>query len=160
MTVKVTASDGNGGTVSDSFDIVVSANSVPTVANEIADQTAMAGTAFSLQFAANTFEDADGDTLTYTATKGDGSTLPDWLTFTAGTRTFAGTPPAADAGTLTVKVTASDGDGGTVSDTFDIAVNAAPTVANEIPDQAAKLNKPRSATPFRRTPSPTPTATR
>ncbi|MXW47634.1 MAG: hypothetical protein F4Z97_03145, partial [Gammaproteobacteria bacterium] len=119
----------------------VSANSVPTVANAIPEQTAMAGTAFSLQFAANTFDDADGDILSYAATKGDGSALPDWLGFTAVTRTFAGTPQAADAGTLTVKVTADDGNGGSVSDTFDIAVNAAPTVANEIPNQALKLNK-------------------
>ncbi|NTV75870.1 MAG: hypothetical protein HGA66_16905, partial [Holophaga sp.] len=33
-----------------------------------------------------------GDTLTYTATQADGSALPTWLTFTAATRTFSGTP--------------------------------------------------------------------
>ena len=110
-------------------------NSAPTVANEIPDQDAMAGTAFSYAFPANTFADDNSDTLTYTATKGDGNALPSWLTFTASTRTFSGTPQAANAGTLTVKVTADDGHGGTVSDSFDIAVNAAPTVANEIPDQ-------------------------
>ena len=141
VTVKVTASDDNGRTVSDTFDLVAAANAAPTVANAIADQAAEAGTAFSFQFAANTFSDADSDTLTYTATKGDGSALPAWLTFTASSRTFSGTPAAADAGTVTVKVTASDGAGGTVSDSFDLAVNAAPTVANAIPDQAAKLGR-------------------
>ena len=104
---------------------VVVPNNPPTVATAIPDQSATAGTAFSYVFPANTFSDADtGDTLSYTATKADGTALPTWLAFTAGTRTFAGTPQAADAGTVSVKVTASDGNGGSVSDTFDITVAA------------------------------------
>ena len=95
----------------------------PTVATAIPDQSATAGTAFSYVFPANTFSDADtGDTLSYTATKTDGTALPTWLAFTAGTRTFSGTPQAADAGTVSVKVIASDGNGGSVSDAFDITV--------------------------------------
>ena len=97
----------------------------PTVENEIPDRSATVGTAFSHTFATDTFADADGDTLTYTATKADDTTLPTWLTFTANTRTFSGTPTAAE--TVSVKVTASDGNGGSVSDTFDIAVSTAPT---------------------------------
>ena len=130
LSVKVTANDGNSGTVSDTFDIVVSAaaNNAPRVANAIPNQTATAGTAFSFQFPANTFSDADSDSLTYTAAKSDGTALPSWLTFTAVTRTFSGTPQAAHVGPLSVKVTANDGNSGTVSDTFDIVVsNAAPT---------------------------------
>ena len=65
-----------------------------------------------------------GDTLTYTATKADGNDLPTWLGFTASTRTFAGTPQAADVETLAVKVTASDGTA-SVSDEFNIGVRAA-----------------------------------
>ena len=138
VTVKVTANDGNGGTVSDSFDITAVANYVPTVANAIPDQSVKLGASLSYQFPANTFSDADGDTLTYTATKGDGTSLPSWLSFAAGTRTFSGTAPST-AGTVSVKVTASDGNGGSVSDSFDIVVeaNVAPTVANGIPDQVA-----------------------
>ena len=95
----------------------------PTVATAIPDQSATAGTAFSYVFPANTFSDADtSDTLTYTATKADDTALPTWLSFAAGTRTFSGTPQAADAGTVAVKVTASDGNGGSVSDAFDITV--------------------------------------
>ena len=105
---------------------VTAVNDAPTVATAIPDQPATAGTAFSYAFPANTFSDADiGDTLTYAATKADGATLPAWLTFAAGTRTFSGTPQAADIGTVAVKVTASDGNGGSVSDTFDITVSAA-----------------------------------
>ena len=99
------------------------ANATPTVANEIPNQTAEAGTEFSYEVPANTFDDTDtGDTLTYSATKPDDSTLPTWLTFTAGTRTFAGTPTASDAGTLVVKVTATDTGSATVSNEFNIVV--------------------------------------
>ena len=105
---------------------VTAVNDAPTVANTIPDRSATAGTAFSYAFPANTFSDVDtGDTLTYAATKADGATLPTWLTFAAGTRTFAGTPQTADVGTVSVKVTASDGNGGSGSDDFDIMVSAA-----------------------------------
>ena len=105
-------------------------NTAPTLDNQIPDQTAVAGTAFSYAFPTNTFSDADtGDTLAYSATKADDATLPAWLSFDAGTRTFSGTPQAADAGTVSVKVTASDGNGGSVSDQFDIAVVPALTLS-------------------------------
>ena len=68
-------------------------------------------------------------TPTYTATKSDDTALPSWLTFTAVSRAFSGTPQAANVGTLSVKVTANDGNSGTVSDTFDIVVSAADTTA-------------------------------
>ena len=97
-------------------------NNAPTVANAIPNQSATVGTAFSYMYRANTFNDTDtGDTLTYTTTKADGAVLPTWLMFDAGTRTFSGTPTAAE--TFSVKVTASDGTA-SVSDEFDITVNA------------------------------------
>ena len=96
----------------------------PTVANEIPDQHGGAGTAFTYAFPSDTFNDVDGDALTYTATKSDGIMLPMWLGFTASTRRFSGTPGAADVGTLAVKVTASDGIS-SVSDEFNIVVRAA-----------------------------------
>ena len=108
-------------------------NNTPTVATEIPNQTAMSGTAFSYQVPAATFADADGDTLTYTATLADGTALPSWLSFSAATRTFSGTPTAAE--TVSVKVTASDGNGGSDSDTFDIVVSAAlMTTCTAMPD--------------------------
>ena len=50
------------------------------------------GTPFSFTFAANTFGDADGDPLTYTAQLSGGGALPAWLSFDGATRTFSGTP--------------------------------------------------------------------
>ena len=117
-------------------------NTAPTVANPIDDQTATVGTALNFAFPANTFADTDtGDTLTYTATKSDDSALPSWLSFAAATRTFSGTPLAADVGTVSVKVTASDGNGGSVSDTFDIVVSAA---ADTTPPEVESVTVPIS----------------
>ena len=116
MLIRVNGTTGGGTTT----------NTAPTVENAISDQTATVGTALLYAFPANTFNDADAsDTLTYTATQSDDSALPAWLSFTAATRTFSGTPQAADVGTVSVKVTASDGSE-SVSDTFDIVVSAAP----------------------------------
>ena len=131
-TLSHTASGGGYGSITGNVAVTVtdndSPNTAPTVANVIADQSATAGTAFSYQFPANTFADADSDTLSYTATRGDDSALPTWLTFTEASRTFSGTPQSSDVGTLAVKVTANDGNGGTVSDTFNIVVSAAPVI--------------------------------
>ena len=148
LMVKVTVSDGMGGSISDTFNIMVStttANQAPTVVNMIPDQSATVDTEFSFTVPANTFSDADGDTLTYRATKADDMALPAWLTFNPDARTFSGTPTSTDIGTLMVKVTASDGNGGSISDTFNIMVstttaNQAPTVANMIPDQSATVD--------------------
>ena len=102
-------------------------NAVPTLATAIPNQAATTGTSFSYTFLANTFSDANGDTLTYMATKPDNAALPTWLGFTAASRAFSGTPQAGDVGTVAVKVTANDGNGGTVSDTFNIEVRSSDT---------------------------------
>jgi len=131
--VTVRSTDQGGLYYDKAFTInLTDVNEAPTVANTISTQSASASQAFSYQFAGNTFADVDaGQTLTYTATKGDGSALPTWLSFNAGTRTFSGTPTAGDAGTLTVKVTATDNGTGSLNTntTFDINVATGPTVA-------------------------------
>ena len=123
---RVSAINTIGTSTASNVDYATTGNTAPTVANTIPDQSATAGTEFSYAFPDTTFTDADSDTLTYMATKADSDTLPTWLTFTAGTRTFSGMPGAADVATVAVKVTASDGKGGSVSDEFDITVRADP----------------------------------
>ena len=125
--VRAVAGTVNGAP-SDEDTATPRANSAPTVANPIPDQTVTVGTAFSYQVLANTFSDVENDPLSYTAARGDGTNLPTWLRFSANSRTFSGTPQASDVGTLSVKVTADDGNGGSVSDAFDITVNAQPMV--------------------------------
>ncbi len=107
---------------------VQNVNDAPTVANALVDQTVAEGALLTYVFPANAFADVDvGDTLTYGT-----STLPPWLNFTPGTRTFTGTPPSGSVGTVEVTVTATDLSGAFISDAFEIEVTdgTAPTVSS------------------------------
>ncbi|MFC5471857.1 S-layer homology domain-containing protein [Cohnella suwonensis] len=134
-TITVTANDGHGHMISDSFDIVVGTapNAAPTVASPIADQEGVAGGAEVTLEANTTFEDVDGDTLTFSAASSDESIA----TVAVAGSDITVTPVAA--GTATITVTVNDGHGNMISDSFDIVVgtapNAAPTVASPIADQ-------------------------
>ena len=127
-----TMRDTAGATSSTTLTVTIhGANDAPTLAVQTGSQNATVGSAFSLVLPAGTFTDVDaGDTLTYTATAADGSPLPAWLTFNAATRTFSGTPTAANVGTLGVKVSATDLGGLAASETFNIAVTTAPTTVS------------------------------
>jgi VCBS repeat-containing protein len=111
----VTAADGTTKVVTVN---ITGTNDAPVVSVAIPDQTASLGNAFSYTVPAGTFSDPDG-TLTYTATRGDGTALPTWLTFNAATRTFSGTPTSTID--FNIKVTASDGVS-SISDTFLLAL--------------------------------------
>ena len=127
VSLKVKATDAAGANVSSTFNVAMAnTNDAPTLANPIADQTAGENSAFSFVVPVNSFADVDaGDTLTYSATRADGSALPSWLAFNAVSRTFSGTPAASDVGSLNLKVTATDSGAASVLDTFVITVNAA-----------------------------------
>jgi hypothetical protein len=123
-------------------------NVAPAAANPIPDQSVAEDTAWSFQFAANAFTDADGDPLSYSATLSNGSALPAWLAFDAATRRFSGTPPLNYNGALDLKVTANDGHF-SVSDTFALTVlpvNDAPVLAG-VPAAAGYLNGPTTLAP-------------
>ena len=96
-------------------------DNAPSVANAIADQSLPEDTAWNFQVPANTFSDADGGALTYSARLANGDPLPDWLSFDPATRTFSGTPPQDWNGTLNLSVIASDGSNST-TDSFVLSV--------------------------------------
>jgi YD repeat-containing protein len=105
----------------------------PTVTHAIADQSSAEDAKWSFQVPSNTFGDADGDVLSYSAKLADGSSLPSWLTFSAATRSFTGTPPLNFSGAIDLVVTASDGDA-SVADTFRLTVtpvNDAPVITSD-----------------------------
>lgn len=120
LSYNVTDSEGGSTAATQSFSLTA-VNDVPIVANAIATQTASAYTPFNFQFASDTFNDVDGDTLIYTATLDNGSALPEWLSFDAASRTFNGSPTPDDVGILNIKVTANDGHLD-ISDTFALNV--------------------------------------
>ena len=147
-TLNHTASGGGYNSVTGSVMVTVDdddSNQAPTVTNTIPHQSATVDMPFSFTVPSNTFMDADGDILTYSATKSDDMALPAWLSFNESTRVFSGTPTSTDTGTLSVKVTASDGTE-SISATFDIVVSAmvtkekleevneevAPSIINEV----------------------------
>lgn len=118
-TITVTADDGNGGTVSDTFDWeVVAVNLAPVAVGTIADRTATEGAPFSISASiiAAAFDDPDGDTLTYSV---DG---PAWLGIVDGF--LFGTPPAASADDYEITITATDPGGEAATQTFTLTVNA------------------------------------
>jgi hypothetical protein len=124
--------DGNGGSVAATQTVTFDAvNDAPTVAHAIADQTATKDVLFSFIVPDTTFADVDtGDTLIYQATLANGDALPAWLTFDPTTRSFSGTPLAANPDPISVKVTVTDGSAESISDTFLLTTaigNLAPT---------------------------------
>ncbi|NJR40948.1 MAG: hypothetical protein HC781_21565 [Leptolyngbyaceae cyanobacterium CSU_1_4] len=134
-TITVIASDGNGGSVTDTFTITVNnSNDAPTVTAPIPNSTATEDIAFTLDTKPS-FSDIDvGDTLTFSATG-----LPSGLTISASTGVISGTATNAAVGSRNVTVTANDGKGGTVNSTFLLTVentNDAPTVTTPIADRS------------------------
>jgi hypothetical protein len=137
--LKVTASDG-ALSASDTFTLTVTpVNDAPEVANAVADQSVAEDTAWSFVVPANAFSDVDNAALTLSATLGDGTALPAWLTFNAASRTFSGTPPLNFNGNVDLKVTASDG-ALSASDTFTL------TVVSD-PEERLNIDVPSGALP-------------
>jgi VCBS repeat-containing protein len=123
-TFNYTMRDTAGATSSTTLTVTIhGANDAPVLASQTPDQNAVVGSAFSFVLPATTFTDVDaGDTLAYTATLASGAALPSWLTFNASTRTFSGTPAAANVGTISVRATATDLGALAANETFNIAV--------------------------------------
>lgn len=141
--VTFTATDGTTTASAIRSLDVTAVNDPPVVAAPISDQAATEDVLFAFPVPPAAFADAEGDALTYTATRADGSPLPGWLTFDPAAATFAGTPANGDHGTVSLRVTADDGRGGTAVDLFDLAVAAvddAPT--GTVPDVAVAEDAP------------------
>jgi Ca2+-binding RTX toxin-like protein len=111
--VKLTAKDGSGAVASDVFTLTVTnTNDAPVVSAPLADISTAEDAPFSFQAPSSVFADVDaGDTLTFSASRADGSPLPGWLTFDAATRTFSGTPLNGDVGAVEIRLTATDASG-------------------------------------------------
>jgi len=117
-------------TTSEDFTVTINdINDAPTLVTALTDQSNAEDAAFSFTIPSGTFNDEDGDTITYTATLSDGNALPSWLSLDGSTGVFTGTPLNDDVGVINVTVTASDGTL-SVTDSFALTVvntNDAPT---------------------------------
>jgi len=102
-------------------------NHAPTIATQIAAQSATEGKAFNFTIPKTTFTDVDKNALTYTATLND-KALPTWLKFASNK--FTGTPDytAGDLVVNKVTVTADDGHGGKTPLNFTLNIANVPTI--------------------------------
>ena len=153
-TITVTADDGNGGTVSDSFTVKV--KSAPTVASAISDVTGLEAGTTQLVSLSGVFSDADGDALTITA----GSDDDDVADVTVADNYSALSVEGVAEGEATIHLVVYDADGNQVVDSFDVSVTAAqPTIlvppGQQQPQPQLQAPEP-TPTP---TPEPTPTPT-
>jgi hypothetical protein len=98
--------------IDDLIDSLKLTNFTPYVKNTISLQTAYKTQAFTFQVPDSIFFDEDAnDTLIYSATGNNGSSLPTWLTFDPTTRTFSGITPNTSGTlpkTVSIQVIATD----------------------------------------------------
>ena len=145
-TVNVTATDPDGLSVSNSFQLTIGGtNDQPTLVSPIGNQSADEDALFSLNVSGN-FSDPDGDNLTFTA-----SGLPASLRPISAAGLINGTPTQAEAeangGVYNINVTATDPDGLSVSNAFQLTIggtNDAPIVVTPISNQTASEGAPYS----------------
>jgi len=127
-TITYSISDGNGGTSTATVEVTVApVNDAPTADPPLNNQTNDDADVISVDVSGS-FEDLDGDTLSFTA-----SGLPDGLMIdTNGVITGTIDPDASqvNGGVYTVTITADDGFGGTVDSIFTWTVNNPPPVAD------------------------------
>ncbi|WP_419948059.1 Ig-like domain-containing protein [Candidatus Palauibacter sp.] len=139
--VTVTARDGDGGVTVKSFVVTVVSppNQPPVRVGTIPAATVAAGAGGRVD-AASYFRDADGDTLSYTASSSDTSRVT--VTVSGSEVAFAGVA----RGSARVTVTASDGHGGTAAQTFAVTVaNRAPAAVGTVPAQTVAAGAGGSA---------------
>jgi Putative Ig domain len=109
--IVIGVTDGHNAAELSAFTITVTAlastDIAPTISGTPGTQV-VAGTAYSFR---PTASDADGDTLTFSATN-----VPSWASFSVSTGTLSGTPAAVQVGTYNnIQISVSDGKGGSAS---------------------------------------------
>ena len=128
--------------------VVRTNNHIPTVLNQIANQTATEDSAFSYTVPASAFSDVDSwDILNYSFTLSNGAALPSWLSYNATTLTLSGTPTNENVGNLNLKLIATDLSGGTAEQNFSVNVlntNDAPRLAIYLEDISVRKSQPFS----------------
>jgi VCBS repeat-containing protein len=147
LQVMLTATDVQGGSTSDVFQLTVeNVNDAPVPVQALTNHVALEDGLMSFVLPTDAFGDIDaGDVLTLSATLSDGQMLPSWLAFDASTGTFSGVPDDAEVGTMDMLVTATDMAGASASQVFSLTVenvNDAPFLAHLIDNQSASEDLP------------------
>ncbi|MGB3534156.1 MAG: DUF4347 domain-containing protein [Microcoleaceae cyanobacterium] len=125
ITIEVIATDPSGENVSDSFELsindippIFTPNNPPELISQIPDfANIQPGQTFNLDIS-QYFTDADGDTLSYTA-----SGLPNGLNINAETSIISGVVNSDITGNFVIEATATDPSGENVSDSFELNID-------------------------------------
>jgi Ca2+-binding RTX toxin-like protein len=135
--LEVTATDLGGASASGTFRLTVAhTNTAPVATGVLAPQTTPEGAPFAYALPDGFFTDADaGDTLTLSARRAGGATLPGWLAFDPAGGAFSGTPDDGDVGALAIEIVATDAGGAAAAAILDLDVVDTP----EAPQPAQPL---------------------
>ncbi|URJ52154.1 S-layer homology domain-containing protein [Paenibacillus polymyxa] len=133
--VSVKASDGHGGSTSQSFQMEVTAvsNQNPVIDQKPGNQTLNLGDVDYILDLSSVFHDPDGDPVDVLAESSDSSVA------VVSVNGYIATVHAVSSGTATIQLKANDGRGGEVTTDFDVTVNESPT-STGIPDQMKEIN--------------------
>ncbi|MHA6316231.1 tandem-95 repeat protein [Altererythrobacter sp. CAU 1778] len=141
--IAVVASDGRAASAA-AFSLFPQLNTVPQVGSPLQDVSTEEDAPVNFAIPGDAFVDADGDVLTLTAARSDGSALPVWLTFDGVS--FTGTPPQDFNGSIELTVTASDGEF-SVASGFTLTIdplNDQPVLLQPVADQMSAEDAPVS----------------
>jgi hypothetical protein len=135
VAVVVIANDGKGGSANDTLQVAVVTipNTTPVVVQALLDVSLTLGGDSSEQGLVGVFTDADGDTLTYSATSSNEAVA----TVGVSDNTLRVTPVAE--GNTTIVVIANDGKDGSVRDTLDVTVTDVPLSGSLLADLNASI---------------------
>lgn len=142
LTIRVSADDGNGGTITDDFVIELKGelNDAPTAGTPIGTQVFRPNAPISYKLPDTALVDADGDTLTYDVKLADGRDLPSWLIFDPVTRTFTGTSNGTV--TLPIRIVATDSQGESVTVDFNLVTRTPPGGGGTTPPVTPPVTPP------------------
>ncbi|KAJ6233345.1 dystroglycan-related [Anaeramoeba flamelloides] len=138
--IKVTATDGCGGSVETVFNLGIT-NTEPRLIHNFENQNATNGKYFEYIYRLGTFEDDENNDLTITYQDKDGETI-DWLNIDQENRRFYGDVEHQCKGNEVITVTCTDSCDASVEGTFTITTDRKdPQVGEEIETQEAEGNK-------------------
>ena len=150
LALRVLATDAAGASATQDFVLtIVNINDTP-LATALPAQQATEGSQFSFVLPALALVDPDsGDSLRFSASLASGQPLPSWLSFDAATRSFSGTPAAADRAPLVVRITATDISGAQAATDLHIAIQplSVPTLPVTVIDNTPVMPAPEAAPP-------------
>ncbi len=108
------------------------------------------GQRVSFSVSQNTFRTTDPDTqLEISATRADGSPLPDWVSFDPSDMSFSGTPPEGVQGSLDIRLNAKDEHGNNAATQFSMQISRKADSTSSFTDSGPENSAvtPAAATP-------------